>query len=57
MGQKKRQRTALLEGQRAYRTTREEVVNAVEAVNFRRLLRKGVTVECDGPQEPREGTQ
>jgi len=45
MGQKKRQRTALLEGQRAYRIAREDVVNAVESSNFRKLIRQGVIVK------------
>lgn len=57
MGQKKRQRTAQLNAQIAYAATREDVVNAVETNNFRKMLAQGAIVASTDPQRTREGLQ
>lgn len=49
MGQKKRQRSAQLKAQIAYAATREDVVNAVEANNFKKMLYEGVIVASTNP--------
>jgi hypothetical protein len=55
MGQKKRQRTAQLQAQIAYADIKVDVVNLIEANNFKKMLAQGIIVASTDPQRTREG--